>query len=140
MSIVIVGAGALGSNVAVGIGRSWAIATLRPAETDRPGAKRRRNFACGQCRDRRPVARHHRTGSLGGDTKIQRSHLSQGPFPDFSARFPAFCVGDWVRIRHLRVRILLGQPPSPVSMSNFRMSEISTIFLYVSAPEAVSES
>jgi hypothetical protein len=41
--------------------------------------------------------------------------LSQDPFPDFSARFPAFCVGDGVRIRHLRVRILLGQPASAVS-------------------------
>ena len=47
------------------------------------------------------------------------------PFPDFSARFPGFSVGDSVRIRHLRVRILSGQPASAVSVGHFRVREKS---------------
>jgi hypothetical protein len=46
------------------------------------------------------------------------------PFPNFSTRFPGFCVGDRVRIRHLRVRILLGQPASPVSRGCFPLTRI----------------
>jgi hypothetical protein len=51
------------------------------------------------------------------------------PFPNFSTRFPGFCVGDRVRIRHLRVRILLGQPASLVSLGRFCSAEKATIFL-----------
>jgi hypothetical protein len=56
------------------------------------------------------------------------------PFPNFSTRFPGFCVGDRVRIRHLRVRILLGQPASTVSKARFLAIGKAAIFPPVSAP------
>lgn len=60
------------------------------------------------------------------------------PFPNFSTRFPGFCVGDRVRIRHLRVRILLGQPASAVSVGRFCIIGKPTTFPWLAAQKAVS--